>query len=191
MKKNNILVAGLIAISISSGYFINGMAATIKPGSIQDPFVSKSYVDDEINKVKALINTNEPAPISETYVVGKLSEDDMNEIISDTIAQVEFLYKNTGDEKDTAIANFSPVKLSKGQKIIGKEGTEIILRTGKAVAYSKVGDGLVNTTSGVDLKNGQQVKFNNLVIVPRDDGRGILASEDCWLMVKGDFQITK
>lgn len=201
MKKNKILVVGLITIAISSGYFINGMASTLKPGTSQDPLVSKSYVDDEINKLKASLATNtatEPTVTSETYVVSKLSDEDMNEIVSDVIAQVEYLYKNTVPEKVTTVVEkadpvslFTPVQLKSGQKIIGEEGTEVILRTGKAKAYSKVEDGLVNITTGVDLKNGQEVKFNHLVIIPREDGRGLLASADCWLMVKGEFQITK
>ena len=70
------------------------------------------------------------------------------------------------------------------------EGTELILRSGEATAVGNIdGDGVSDVTLGVDLKMGEKINRNHLLIVPRKDGRGIVAKTDSWIMVKGKYEI--
>ena len=50
-------------------------------------------------------------------------------------------------------------------------------------------NGVSDLTSGIDLMTGMQVETNHLLLVPRDDGRGILVSTEAWVMVRGDYII--
>ena len=86
-------------------------------------------------------------------------------------------------------ATFKPVFVEAGKKLIGGEGTELILRSGSALAVASGQDGLSDATEGKDLKGGFAVTRNHLLLIPRADGRGISAAEDIWVMVKGTYTI--
>lgn len=82
------------------------------------------------------------------------------------------------------------IELKNGQKIIGREGTEFILRSGKAAA--KVSDlgGISDVTDGVDLKEGENIPRNHQLIIPRDDGRGLVIMQDStFVLVRGEYII--
>ncbi|MBZ2176025.1 hypothetical protein K8M07_12325 [Schnuerera sp. xch1] len=81
------------------------------------------------------------------------------------------------------------VKISAGQSIIGQNGTEIILRGGKAKTIAGELGGLSDVTMGKDLKMDEQVPSNHLLIIPRDDGRGVHAIEDAIFMVRGKYEV--
>jgi hypothetical protein len=84
---------------------------------------------------------------------------------------------------------FAPVFIEAGKKLICGEGTEVILRSGGALVISEGSDGLSDVTEGKDLKEGFAVTKNHLLLVPRDDGRGISAATDIWVMVKGSYSV--
>jgi len=81
------------------------------------------------------------------------------------------------------------VELAPGQILKGYSGTEIILRGGQATVIDSELGGLCDVTGGVDLRGGEAVPSNHLLIVPRDDGRGIKAVSAAIAMVRGDFTI--
>mgnify|MGYP006920928333 FL=1 len=84
---------------------------------------------------------------------------------------------------------YAPIQLTAGQKLIGSEGTEIILRSGEATAIDNGANGVSDITAGADLMTGTQVAVSHLLLVPRSDGRGITAITDIWVMVRGDYEI--
>ena len=84
---------------------------------------------------------------------------------------------------------YTPLQLTAGQRLIGKEGTEIILRSGEATAIDNGANGISDITAGADLMTGTQVALNHLLLVPRSDGRGITAVTDIWVMIRGDYTI--
>jgi hypothetical protein len=89
----------------------------------------------------------------------------------------------------TSSAVFEAVFVKAGQKLIGGGGTELILRSGTAVAIDNGVDGLSDVTGAKDLLGGNAVSRNHLLLIPRDDGRGISAKTDIWVMVKGSYTI--
>jgi hypothetical protein len=84
---------------------------------------------------------------------------------------------------------FQVVNLPKGQSLIAEGGTEFVLRGGKVTAIVSPQGGLLDVTGGADLLQGEQVKAQHLVIIPRTDGRGVLAQTDAILMVKGPYTL--
>ncbi len=81
------------------------------------------------------------------------------------------------------------VRLKGGQSIIGSSGAEIILRSGRARAIGSDLGGLSDVTGARDLKDGEGIKANHLLIVPRSDGRGVYALGETYFIVRGNYTI--
>lgn len=172
------------------------IAANTEPGSSSDPVVSKSYVDSKINELRNLISNGNIITNSQT------TGTDKQQLVDEVLAVVEALYadkidtltksvediKGTNTDLSDTEEAFVPVQLSKGQKLIGGEGAEIIFRSGKAVVYTTT-QGVIDVSSGKDLENGAEILPNHLLIVGRNDGRGALALTESWFIVKGDYRI--
>ena len=112
---------------------------------------------------------------------------DDNPLISKAYLDNIFM-KEVQEYVDTASA-FKVVEVKKGQKLIGGAGCELILRQGKAEVIATAKGGLADTTAGSDLANKAAFPSNHLTIVPVDDGRGLLATSDVLVMVKGRYTI--
>ncbi len=91
--------------------------------------------------------------------------------------------------EQTVTPSFEVVDVGAGKTVICEAGTELILRKGSATVLSTEKGGLANVTSGIDLPNGAALPANSLVIVPRSDGRGVIAKDDLILMIKGKYSI--
>lgn len=81
------------------------------------------------------------------------------------------------------------VNVKKGELLIGKAGTELILRGGKAKVVGGPLGGLSDVTKGDELNHDEAVSHNHLLIIPRSDDRGIYATEDAIFMVKGVYEV--
>ncbi|MEW9121229.1 MAG: hypothetical protein AB2421_00865 [Thermotaleaceae bacterium] len=85
---------------------------------------------------------------------------------------------------------YQVIEVQKGQKVICKASTEFILRSGQAKAIGSAAGGLSNLISGKDLKTGEGIPLNQLILVPRDDGRGIDVTADrTFILIKGGYEI--
>lgn len=81
------------------------------------------------------------------------------------------------------------VGLSPGQKLVAQAGDSIIVRVGKAIVQASPLGGLSDVTLGKDLQQGQTAPLNDLLIVPRSDGRGVIAKTQVILLVEGPYSI--
>lgn len=90
---------------------------------------------------------------------------------------------------------FQVLELRAGQQLVAGASAEIIVRSGIAAAVSgEKGDGLSNITiddsAQGNLVTGQVVPLNHLLLVSRDDGRGIKAVSDrVFILFKGTYTI--
>ncbi len=75
--------------------------------------------------------------------------------------------------------------VAQGQDVILAEGTEFIIRSGKAVIIDPVGNGIPDLTTGTSAGSGQPAARDHLFIVPRSDGRGIHAQSAVTFMYLG------
>lgn len=89
----------------------------------------------------------------------------------------------------TSSGTYQAVQLTAGQKLTGDEGTEVILRSGEATAIDNGANGVSDLTGGSDLMTGQSVGQNHLLLIPRNDGRGIQAITEIYVMVRGSYTI--
>lgn len=129
MKKRAIFILGLICILTFLFHKISS-----QPGSVQDPVITKSYLENYYN--------------------------------------------------------FQILVLLPEEKLIPATGSELMLRTGKAIIIKgKTEQGLVDLTTGEELKPGSLISINHLLINPRSDGRGIKAKSKVILLIRGSREI--
>lgn len=81
--------------------------------------------------------------------------------------------------------------LNEGTRVIFGKNAEVIIRAGGGVVIpGSTGEGFSDLTDGIDLRGGIAIPKNHLLLVARDDGRGIYVSmNQTYIMVKGTYQI--
>lgn len=107
----------------------------------------------------------------------------------DPLVSKSYVDAQIASVKSAAGSNYAVVHVEPGQKVIGGEGTEIILRAGEAAIVENGSNGVADLTTGEDLKSGEKAEMNHLLLVPRADGRGILAGTELYIMVRGSYTI--
>jgi uncharacterized coiled-coil protein SlyX len=161
-------------------------AVSPEPGTDNDPVVSQSYVDQKVGEIAAKLET---ANTTISELSKKLSE--AGEKVNKLTEANDAITKQLKEIKPDSF-KFQPLELKAGQKLIAGASTEIILRSGSAKAISGTYGGLSDITAAksADLTTGAPIALNHLLLVSRDDGRGITAVTGCWLIVKGTYNIT-
>lgn len=140
------------------------------PGDTSDPIVVLSYLNQRIES---------------------LIDDYKLEEIEEIKTQIDELENGTSSSKEgtTASLSLDIVEIHEGEKIIAKEGTELILRGGEAFIIGSELGGITNITLGKDFVSDMMVPANHLLIVPRDDGRGVYTNDYAIFMVRGEYEV--
>jgi len=153
----------MLGISVTVGSMTTSLRADSmtngnQPGSVNDPLVSKSYVDE---KVAEIVRTE----------LGK--------------------QQGNGGGSGSSSRSLVVIELNPGETLYAGEGTEMIVRNGKAVSVSSNSNGIPDLTDGADLKAGAVIPNNHLLLFPRDDGRGVRPHQDqkktVFVMVRGSY----
>ncbi len=118
--------------------------------------------------------------VTKSYVDTKIS--DLKVLVTSALTE------NANNSTDS---QYKVVTVPAGSTIMGGEGTEMILRSGKAAVSSPNANGIVNMTTGIDAQSGTDIPKNNLMIIPRQDGRGFKVSIDANIMVRGYYEIVQ
>ncbi|WP_315793812.1 hypothetical protein [Paenibacillus sp. BIC5C1] len=176
----------LAALAIGVGVWVGSVysntaigAGTSQPGTADDPVVTKSYVDQQIQKAMGgSANTGSGSTSgsnSGSTGTGSTGGDTtLPPLVSGASDAVEI------------------VTVKPGQQLIGTSGAEFIVRSGKAVIVSEGTNGVADLTDGVDLTNGQTAPTNHLLSFPRD-GRGITVLDgnkySLTVMVRGGYSL--
>ncbi|MDW5299286.1 MAG: hypothetical protein SA378_04005 [Sedimentibacter sp.] len=161
MKKVFILIL-ILSLALTTVIFAS-------PGDTTDPIVVLSYLNDRLT---ALI-------------------DDYNlENIENMQVQIDKLSSSEGSTSEVG-QTLEIVEVNAGEKLIAGAGTELILRQGEANVIGSELGGISNITMGKEFVSGMAVVPNNLMIVPRDDGRGVYAENFALFMVRGTYEIIK
>lgn len=147
-----ILAVGIISGSLMGNALSVG-TSSVTPGTVSDPVVTKSYVDEQIAKLAGGGTTGGPSGATATLEVVTVPADRI---------------------------------------LMVNAGSEIVIRAGKAVAYSADSNGISDVTAGVDIKSGVAVPANHEIWFPRD-GRGIQAAagatSSLTVLVKGSYYL--
>jgi len=162
-----LVTAGVTAGMVMAKPFEANSAAT--PGTVNDPVVTKSYVDEQIAKLAA------------------------NGVGNGNSGNTGTGTGNTGSGNSSSEGvKLEVVEIPLGKTLMAGAGAEVVVRVGKAVAYSTTTDGLSDLTEGIDIKSGKDVPKNHLIWFPRD-GRGIQGHPDetapLTVLVKGNYTL--
>ncbi len=132
--------------------------------------------------------TNDDAIITLGYFNKQLEsfKTEITQLIDNKIKSI-----NSGNTSGSDNASaYEIVTVTSGKKVIFGESTEFIIRRGTAIIIDPSNsNGIPNLTTGKDDSNNGQAGLQNLYLVPRDDGRGILAKTDLTIMVRGKYEI--
>lgn len=204
LQKKKWILTGIVGALMMTGIYagqaiISRADGGTQPGSVDDPLVTKSYLEEQLRKW-----TGQPPPAgSGTGSTGSgqaVSEARIKELIAAEVAKLKQdlpSQPGTGTGSPTpstgAPATLEVIKLEAGQILYAGAGTEVIVRTGKAIAVSS-DDGIPDATSGKDIAAGSAIENNHLLIFPRE-GRGIKPdprnTADIYVMIRGSYILLK
>lgn len=86
-------------------------------------------------------------------------------------------------------SSYNLVNVKAGQKIIGSEGTEFVLRMGSGTIVATANGGVADLTDGTDLTDGSPIPANHNLLSPKNDSRGLRMSTDGILLIKGTYTV--
>lgn len=185
IRKTGILVLVVVALVLSVA--VISAADGIAPGSEQDPIVTQSYVEQKSEQIKYYIDS----------LITKMKDDStiQNQEIAKLRSELELksqeIVKLTEDIKNVStnvVGKFEVVEMQKNQILVAGEGAEIIPRSGKFSAIEDANGGLSDITAAKDLKNGEAIVNNHMLIAARGEGRGMKALADkSFLIIKGTY----
>ena len=161
MKKNlkTQILSAAIVIFVLIAVVSMVYASTNDLGSKDDPIVTLSYLELKISQLKDYIDKKSFSP-------GDLQSADPTDNLT-----------------------YEVVELKKGQYLVAGAGTEVILRAGEATAIISPLGGLSDVTGARDIQQDEKIPTDHLLIIPRDDGRGLRALSDSFLLVRGKYTI--
>jgi hypothetical protein len=187
MKKRSTWILAVTTIGIGvwvGSSFTTVSNASSQLGSADDPVVTKSYVDQQIQKAlggNLNTGTSNSSTGSSTNNNSNTSSGTKNNSGS-----------STSTSSSSSTAKIDIVELRPGKTLIAKAGTQIIVRHGNATVYSDGTNGIVDVTEGTDLAGNQAIANNHLLLFPRD-GRGVMVTANqtanATLMVIGSYDI--
>lgn len=169
MKKLKIAAAALCVCLL----FTVAYAATA--GGQGDPLITLSYLNGTFTKqVESMVDEAVSARKTEM-------EQSLRNILAGGSG-------NTGTSSGTGSV-FTVVTLSQGQSLVGGVGCEVMLRIGSATCGSEDSVGLIDTTSGGVLGNGQALAVNHLYMVTISPRRVTAASGTVKVLARGPYSI--
>ncbi|MCF8019574.1 MAG: hypothetical protein K9L62_09195 [Vallitaleaceae bacterium] len=178
MKKKISVIIGILCTIIMVNWIIgiSMEAGSTEPGTVNDPLVTKSYVDQKTSEIMTTLLSK----INPTGSDEETEQMDMKAIYTYIDQQIA----------GQSGSSFIVVEAAVGDTILCGGGTELILRAGKAtVIEGENGDGLADLTQGLDLKGGAFVPMQHHLLISRDDGRGIKITEKAFIMIKGAYTL--
>ncbi len=189
------LVTGYVAIA-TNGY-----------GTEEDPLVTVSYINNVL-KEQAVTEAGKIADNLSTEYSSELESQMTNfaNELDSKIAQFEtsitklandpeFIDKvadavvERGGTISEAPLSWQVITLTNGQTLKAEVGTEVLLRIGTADCYAPSGTGIINLSSGSELKGGSELDKNNLYIITIKD-KGITATSEATILVNGNYTLS-
>ena len=155
-----------------------GVTAAAAYDSSEDPLVSLSYLT-KIFKTELLEELNDTI---ESEIARRMDNLDLSQ------------YQPSYEEPAPAISStYEVIELSWGDSLYAAGACDIMLRAGSAYCIAPdASQGIADYTSGTEIYNYQYLTKNHMCLIPRGDGRGIMAdSESVFVMVRGEYTIVE
>lgn len=149
-----------------------GDSLSVVPGSVNDPVVTKSYIDKQVADL----------------VQAELSKQSIDQVKLQNM--LDGFRKELDEGQSGQTVEVVSVPITK--LLIAKDGAEFVVRAGKAVAFSSDANGISDLTDGADITNGKSVSNNHLILFPRG-GRGVMPAPGqktgLIVLVRGTYEL--
>ncbi|MCL9661846.1 hypothetical protein L2089_14180 [Paenibacillus hunanensis] len=201
----------LAVATIGIGVWVGSSFTTVSNassqlGSADDPVVTKSYVDQQIQKAlggnlnSGTSNSSSGSSANNNSNTSSGTKNNSSSSSNNSSSSSNTSNSNTGaatgsssnSASTSATAKINIVELRPGKTLIAAAGTQIIVRHGNATVYSVDTNGIVDVTAGTDLGGNQTIANNHLLLFPRD-GRGVMVTanqtSNATLMVIGSYDV--
>ncbi len=179
-RKSLKIIATVLAITAALGVTV---AAAYD--SSEDPLITWSYLNEVF--LPEIMSDIEDKISDLEYKIDNLEIPDYREDYEEDTDPVE----TTPPVIMEAPAQYEVVELSAGDALYAVSACDIMLRAGSAYCIAPdERQGISDYTDGVEIYNGMALTKNHMCLIPRGDGRGIMAnSESVFIMVRGDYTI--
>ncbi|MBP3368690.1 MAG: hypothetical protein J6L71_04575 [Clostridia bacterium] len=180
MKKNKIVIISVILAIVTA----LGITVAAAYDSSEDPLVSLSY----------LLDVFEPELFDKFETRFNELEDFLVDTIEDKLSNPDNSASSGENSSggDSSSALFEVIELTTGDQLYAVSACEIMLRAGQASCIAPDPTQGIADYTGPEVYDGQPLILNHMCIIPRGDGRGIVAeSESVFIMVRGDYTIVK
>lgn len=171
-------------LALLSAMTITVLAATYD--SSEDPIISLSYLTEVFrpNLVKeyeakiAALEAKVDALTDGTYTPNT-SVPTETEPVTDTTT--------------TTTNTYEVIEMKYGDCLFAEGPIDVLLRSGKAICIApNASQGISDYTEGVEIYNGENLTVNHMCLIPRGDGRGIMATaQTVYIMVKGEYSLVE
>ncbi len=186
------IFAAVVAVALSLGATV--LAATYD--SSEDPLISLSYltyifkpeIQKDYEKHLAALEARVEALEGGTYEAPETDAPETDDPVIDTRPETDV------PEVDPApSAVYEVIELSAGDALYAVSPCDIMLRAGTATCIAPdASQGIADYTDAIEIYDGQALTKNHMCLIPRGDGRGILATSDSvYIMVRGDYTIVE
>lgn len=200
--KKTVLVITVFAVGVVSGSMIwtssadnhTGLVDPNQPGSVNDPLITKSYVDQVVaGQVKSEIEKQMATQLDELDKMLADKKQEIDNMLADKQQEMDAKIKQFQKQLDAIIGGaggLTVVELQPEQTLFADPGTSLIVRNGRTVAVSTDANGIPDVTGGQDLPDGTAIQTNHMLLFPRE-GRGIKSVHDStvFVMVTGGYTV--
>ena len=182
MKSKKLTV--MAAVMAAAAAF--GVSAAATYDSSEDPLISLSYLT-KIFKTELVEELNDTI---EDEVAKRIRNLDLSQYLT----QEEEKNEEPAPTAPAAVSSqYEVVQLGWGDALYAASACDIMLRSG--LAYCIAPDptqGIADYTAGTEIYNYEYLTKNHMCLIPRGDGRGIIAaSESVYIMVRGEYTIVE
>lgn len=171
-------LCGLLALL--SAMTVTVLAATYD--SSEDPIISLSYLTDVFR----------PNLVKEYETKIAALEAKIDALSGGTYTPVET--EPATNTTPTVGTMYVVEELAYGDCLYAEGPVDILLRSGSAMCISNENpsQGISDYTEGVEIYHGEDLTINHMCLIPRGDGRGIMAkAQSVFIMVRGEYRIER
>ena len=161
-----------LALIIAACVLLAALAVTVMAyDSSEDPIISLSYLSDIFRP----------------------------QILREVDSKIDTAIKNSGSGNtpvtpqpaESASSGYEVIEMKAGQVLYATDACDVMLRSGTAVCTAPdPKQGIADYTDATEILNGQPLVKNHMCLIPRGDGRGVVAtSSSVFIMVRGTYFI--
>lgn len=166
-------------LALLSAMTVTVLAATYD--SSEDPIISLSYLTDVFR----------PNLVKEYETKIAALEAKIDALSGGTYTPVET--EPETDATTVTSSTYEVIEMKYGDCLFAEGPIDILLRSGKAICIApNASQGISDYTEGVEIYNGENLTINHMCLIPRGDGRGIMATaQTVFIMVKGEYSLVE